>query len=425
MTISEYMSNLALESLAVANEMASDAMLCDFYSSYADEETSIANESIDLAFDDEDDMYTSSTEPATEAGFFKTLGNKFKQVISNVKEWFIKIGKTIKEWITKFLDRIKTKITNIKERSQEKKIAGYAADKKFAEADYTKRKAEIDAKISNLEEKRKSAKNGAEETRIDTEIEKLKKQLHSLETSKIKKVDNAMISAARVYAQAIAAGINQAEKAFKIACKHEDTIKDIMFKIVHTKISPKNKNSAIVDDRIHEGSSNYSEDSARNALKKVSGTETMLKNLEKIIDGIEKIKSDVEDGNSKAKEAAENFADAAGSVTYQLQALASIKVKLPSQELIARATSMEKECDTLAKNAEALEKLFGGAPAEGEKDKRPEIARVLAAYSKAANGLVSIAQAFLAIANKAESAVVASDIDIPSLEDLFNFDGME
>lgn len=406
MTISEYMNNLALESTLIANEMACDAMLCDFYSANDEEDASMAYESIDLAFDD-DDVSGYGIEPATEAGFFKSLGGKFKNMLETIKSWFEKVANTIKGWITKFVDRIKTKVANAKTKRQEMKLAGIAADARFATEDIEKRGEELKNKLQRLSDQYSTETNASKRQQINSDIVKIKNQLEAL-TSKTQGInDKAAIGAARIFAQRISEGITKAENAFKIACKDQSTIENILIKIANTKISPKNKNSDLVGDRIDDAD----DSKVVSALKKVKGAEGMLKDLEKMLDGLDKVSQNVTDGVSAANAAWEDFNQACEGEATKIKVMQSVKFKLPSAELVAKATFMAKECQMYADETNRLAKLFGDAPAEGsdEKDKRPAIAKALSAYSKVASELVQIANAYLKIANKGEVVVLASE----------------
>lgn len=408
MTINEYMNELALESLAVANEMACDSMLCDFYSSYADDdESSIANESIDLAFDDEDDAFTSSTEPATEAGFFKSLGNKFKSMLETVKGWFEKVAAAIKSWISKFVDRIRTKIANAKSKKQAMKIAGIDAENKATEADLKSRKDALEKEIQNTIDAYQKETNATKKQQLNNKIAHLKDQMEKLGVAAQKFDETKAIPAAKVYAQQVADGINKAEKAFKIACTDQDAIEKILLKIVNTKVSPKNKKSALVEDKIYGDN----DAAAASALKKVKGAEGMRRDLEKMNDDLDKVKQNVEAGASAVSEAFKKFEDQCPSTEIKIRVLQKVNVKVPSAELTAKASFMAKQCQTYADTTERLAKLFGDAPAEGsdEKDKRPEIAKALSVYSAVANKLINIANAYLGIANRGEIAVIATE----------------
>lgn len=411
MTISEYMGNLELESMTVANEMACDAMLCDFYSSYAEEETSVASESVDLAFDDDDDVNYS--EPATEAGFFKSLGTKFKSMLETIKGWFEKVANTIKGWITKFVERIKDKVAAAKAKKQAMTLAGIDADEKSASEAMAKKQKEIDDKIANLEKQRTTEKNSAKNQKINADIEKLKAQREELLTKVQATADKYAIERAKVYGQVVAAGLKQAESAFQIACKDQNTIKEIMLKIINTKVA-NGKTSDLVQDRIHANpvTGEYVDRGTTAALKKVDGADKMRKDLETMLERLNKVEDDVKAGVAKANDAFADFMDSTPSHVTMVKALQITKIKLPSSELTAKASFMAKNCQEYADETAKLARLFGDAPAEGsnEKDKRPEIAKALSAYSSVASKLVTIANAYLQIANKGELAAVASEL---------------
>ena len=215
------------------------------------------------------------------------------------------------------------------------------------------------------------------------------------------------IPAAKVYAQQVADGINKAEKAFKIACTDQDAIEKILLKIVNTKVSPKNKKSALVEDKIYGDN----DAAAASALKKVKGAEGMRRDLEKMNDDLDKVKQNVEAGASAVSEAFKKFEDQCPSTEIKIRVLQKVNVKVPSAELTAKASVMAKQCQTYADTTGRLAKLFGDAPAEGsdEKDKRPEIAKALSVYTKVANKLIDIANAYLGIANRGEIAVIATE----------------
>lgn len=409
MTISEYMNNLALESMAVANEMACDAMLCDLYAANYDEDTSAAYESIDLAFDDDDDGYYA--EPATEAGFFKSLGNKFKSVLETIKGWFEKMASTIRGWITKFTEHIKSKIENAKKKNQAKKIVRINADFDASKEAIDKRRKEINEKIAKLKEQYSTEKNSSKSQQINNEIAKLESQLESLKVKAQTVIDNKAISLGKVYAQNISNGLKQAETAFTVACKDQATIEKMFRTIINTKLSSKNKNSALVGDKIsfdENGAFNGDASAATNALN----TDGMLKDLEKMQDDLIEVAHNVSEGASAATKAYGEFNDACGgSEDTKCMVISKVNCKLPSRQLTVKAESMAKECGVLKDKTESLAKLFGDAPAEGstEKDKRPEIAKVLSVYSKVASQLISIAQSYLAISTKGEILAVVAD----------------
>lgn len=413
MTITEYMNNLTLESMSVANEMANDAMLYDFYSSYGNEENAIATESADLTFDDED-IASSYSEPATEAGFFKNIGSKFKSMLETIKGWFEKVASTIKGWITKFAERIKNRITAAKAKKQAQTLAGIDADEKATSEAMAKKQAEIEAKITNLEKQRASA-TGSAAQKINNEIEKLNTQKEELLSKVQATVDKFAIQRAQVYSQSITTGVNNAEKAFKIACDDQTALKNMMLKIVNTKLTPDSKTSALVQDKIQTNpeTGEYMNTKATvAALKKVEGTSKMLSDLNSMTDRLDKVEADVKDGVAKANEAYEKFSESCPDSSTMTRALMKVKVRLPANDLVAKASFMADNCSKYAEDSGKLARLFGDEPAEGSTgaDKRPEIAKVLSAYSKVASKLVSIANAYLNIAGKGEMAAAASEM---------------
>lgn len=413
MTISEYMNNLTLESMAVANEMACDSMLCDLYAANYDEDASAAYESVDLAFDDEDVDGGYYAEPATEAGFFKSLGNKFKSMLETIKGWFEKVASTIKGWITKFIDRIKSKVQHAKEKNQAKKIAGIEADANASLDDSMKRGDELQKKLDRISEQMKNETNASKRQQLNKEYLNIQRQLKETSEKATAVFDSRAISLGKVYAQNINEGIKKAENAFKIACKDQKTIEDMLLKIMNTKVSPKNKKSELVGERItYDTDGNFvGSDKAVAALKKVKGAEGMRKDLEKMLDNLDTVSQNVNDGVTAANDAFAKFNEACDSEFTKMKVMQKVNFRLPSADLTAKAEYMAKECLTYAKETESLAKLFGDAPAEDstEKDKRPEIAKTLSAYSKVASKLVEIANSYLKLANKSEVAVMATE----------------
>lgn len=410
MTITEYMNELTLESMDVANEMACDSMLCDFYATYADE-SSVANESFDLAFDDDDDFGYSSTEPATEAGFFKSLGEKFKGVIEKVKGWFEKVANTIKGWITKFTGFIKDKVAAVKAKRQAQKIAGIDADMRSATDSIAKKKQEISDKIKNLESQERTETNASKRTRIDADIEKLNKQLRELDDKTDAVVDKAAIEKAKTYARNISEGVKQADSKFQTACRYQDTIEQMMFRIMHRRVDKNDTNSALVKDKIlHNNSGGISDAStAMTALKTVDINDTMRKQLDKAMDELNKIESDVKDAVSKVNDAYTAFSDTVKSQNAMVTALQTIKFTFPAADLIKKANNMRDVCQKHAEEAGNLAKIFGSSTDANGQDNRPEIAKTLSVYSNVAAKLVSVASSYLQMAGKSELAVIASE----------------
>lgn len=412
MTISEYMNDLTLESMAVANEMANDAMLCDFYTAFSDEEVNVASESVDLAFDDDDDLGTGidSTEPATEAGFFKSLGNKFKSVIETVKGWFEKVANAIKGWITKFVDRIKDKVAKEKNKKTAMAIAGAKADMEYSEAQFSKREAEIDENLATLRKQYADETNGTKKQQIKEKIANLEKQKAQLSIKKASFDKTKAVPLAKIFAQRVADCVQQAEKSFKVACSDQDAIEKILLTIMTTKINPNSKNTDLVEDRLYDNGrlkGDYKADRA--VLSKVKGADKMVTDLDKMLEGLNKIASQLESSKSELDKAFDDFSEAAPDEKSRVSALKIVKVRIPSSELVAKATYMQDQCNKLAKKADGLKAVFGKEPDEGEKDKRPAIAKAVSAYSTVAHKLVNIANQFLGIASKAESCVIAGE----------------
>ena len=412
MTINEYMSNLTLESMTVANEMACDSMLVDFYATYADE-SSVANESFDLAFDDDDDDFGySSTEPATEAGFFKSLGAKFKGVIEKVKGWFEKVASTIKGWITKFTGFIKDKVAAVKAKRQAQKIAGIDADMKSATDSIAKKKQEISERITNLKTQEQNETNASKRTRIDAEIIKLNKQLEELDSKAGEVVDKAAIEKARIYARNISEGVKQADAKFKIACGYQVTVEKMMFRIMHTKIEKGNRDSALVKDKITYNNSGDISDtsSAKTALTAIDIGSSMRNQLDKAMDELVNIESDVKAAVSKVDDAYTEFSNTVKTQSAMITALQTIKFTFPAADLVKQATDMEKVCKARADEAGNLAKLFDPSTDANGQDNRPEIAKTLSVYSSVASKLVSIASSYLTMAGKGELAVIATAV---------------
>ena len=408
MTINEYMNELALESTMVANEMACDSMICDFYSANSENEESVAYESVDLAFDDDDDVTYVSDEPATEAGFFKSLGEKFKNVIEKVKSWFEKVANTIKDWITKFTNHIKDKIAAAKSKRQRQAIAGIEADEKSSTEALAKEKKEINDKINNLKRQGQNETNASKRTHIDAEIRKLEHQLAELDSKGDAIVDKAAIEKAKIYARNIAEGVKQADTNFKIACGYQDTIEEMMFRIMHKRTDKKDPNSALVKDKIIRNNSGSISDTATasSALKSFDMNDSMRKQLDKAMDELNRVDDAVDEAVKKVDDAYTSFSSTVKTQSAMIAALQTIKFTFPSTELTARATAMAKECQKHADDATELSKLFGNTIDNNS----PEIARTLSAYSTVASKLVKIANSYLKMAGRGELAAIASAV---------------
>ena len=98
MTINEFMTNLIEETDAMADDLACESIMYDFYASECEE--TVATESLNLTFDDmeEETVDTPAFEAASEG-----LGGKLKKAVKAVVSVFKNIGMAIDNFISKIM----------------------------------------------------------------------------------------------------------------------------------------------------------------------------------------------------------------------------------------------------------------------------------------------------------------------------------
>lgn len=402
MTISEYMNDLALESMNVATEMACDAILCELYSD-SNSESDVAAESVDLIFDDEDAVSGYYEEPATEAGFLKNMGNKFKSVINSIKEWFQKIAATIGSWIKGFVESIARKIAESKAKRIAANKAKLEIDIESENDSYDTAKAKLDSRKDDYNKILNDPKATADKkAKAQAALTKLEDEYAKLNNKHDAKLSNLILQKCKFAADLIQDGINRANATFKNTEKVFDTIQDVLLKIEQTSV---NKKSIIGDISKQVGNAN-----AEDNLKKVKNSvaEQMVTKLEGEIEKLDNYTSDMTKLAEGVNKAIAEFKTAAGDNSTCGKAIEKIGFKLTQDSVVADAKRIKDTCEKKAKDAENLSKLFGDAPTDGSKDTRPVIAKALSTYSSAAKQIVAIAKDFLSIASKSEMFIVYS-----------------
>lgn len=401
MTISEYMNNLALESASVANEMACDAILCDLYSMNPNYESDVANESLDLAFDDEDDV-TYYAEPATEAGFFKSLGDKFKNMVETVKQWFIKIGKTIAAWIKGFIDRIKSKITGLKNRHDAIKNAALDADIDSENTSYSEQVAKLNSKKAELNKIYTDPNTpGNKKSQVYAEMQKIDKKLADLKINSDKKIDNLVLRKCKIVGDKIANGIRTSNAIFNDTSKAFDTIETVLLKIEK---APTGSNATVGD--IKAVANNSTADTLKGANIKDHAMLSMFKKVEGVVSDLTEKETKITNISSDIKKDMKELETTAGSATILRKAIEACGIKMNQDEIIKIAKAMQKTCEEKSKATEAIVKIFDTANTFTG-DAQP-IAEVLRSYTDAAKKIVSIVKAFLEISTNAENFVLYS-----------------
>lgn len=422
MTITEYMNDIALESVCVANEMACDAMLCAYYESTTDDEEAFANESsaLNLAFDDEDTF--TDIEPATEkAGFFKSLGNKFKNVIETVKGWFEKIAKTIKEWITKFIGSVKDKIAAFHNRQSAKNKAGLQADIDTTESDINKKLAEFNKRKEELEKKLNDPKTENKD-KIQTQLEELGKTIRAYEAKSKEKIDSLKLKYGKEVAVEMQRAMKIANGAFTVASNSEKTILKMLSDIMKTKqgssstadtIGSKLGYNAVNQSLTYnkDADASVSDDELKKdaqllAKVKKGDAEKYLKQLEKITESVDKQQVELESAVESHAKAYSEFVEKIPSYETQVLILSKVGGAVPAKNITEAAERMEKECTALASSTQSLSNVVAYATG----NENAAMAKVMSSYSNVASKIAKIATEYLKLGTKGQAAAVAASI---------------
>lgn len=425
MTVSDFINEITLESAVVSNEFACEAAIFDLMVD-DDDDYGYASESYDLAIDDDDLAYSyGGYGYASEEA--KSFGQRFKDMLSNIGEWFKKIGRGIKQWITGIIDKIKNRAKGNMVKGTATALGTAAGDLVTAGANDQAKYDAIENRIKEYRIRLNDETDPAKRTKLEAEIRRLENESKHAFDNTGKAAFNAAIKAGEQLSKYLTAYLRDITSSYNLAKRNTQFIEKLLMEIIKTPVKGMKKNlddgARLADYARGPHSRSYttydndpnpdnpkkyysnlavSDATAKSALKTLQDNkdpngdsvfDKMLKQLDKVGPEIDKAIEHCASQQAVIDGVATIFNKAMNQIASPVNSARvrnQVKAPFPEKELIDGAQDIIDSCDEFAKMADNLRGALG--PDTGNADKKTKaISKALTAYSNTAHKISTLA----------------------------------
>mgnify|MGYP004459984315 CR=1 FL=1 len=430
MTVSDFINEITLESAVVSNDFACEAAIFDLM--VDDDDYGYASESYDLAIDDDDLAYSyGGYGYASEEA--KTFGQRFKDMLTSIGEWFKKIGRGIKQWITGIIDKIKNRSKGNATKRAISEIGSAAGDLVTAEADAKANKESLERRGKELTERLTNETDPAKREKLQNEINRLRAAYKNADAGVDKAKFNLALKTGEQLAKELGAYLKEIKSSYKLAENSTRMIEKILMDIIKTPVKGagkenENKGATLRDyaanrgqrEEIDEDGKHYvtnlavTKTTASGALKKLqedSGVfDTMVKKLDKIGPDIDKAIEKCQASQNKIDDRAKTFNSILNGFSSSMTSAKvrnMVKAPFPEKELIDGAQDIIDSCDEFAEMAGNLNSALGDTTKANAQTKA--IAKGLSTYSNTAHKISTLAGLIVKCGNASVQFMGSSD----------------